>query len=43
MSEERVRIDIADHVAVVSLTRPQKHNALDLAMFKGWPTRARTA
>ena len=35
MSEERVRIDIADHVAVVTLTRPDKHNALDLGMFEG--------
>lgn len=35
MSEERVRIDIADHVAVVTMTRPEKHNALDLAMFEG--------
>jgi enoyl-CoA hydratase/carnithine racemase len=29
----RVRIEIADHVAVVTLTRPEKHNALDVAMF----------
>ncbi len=35
MSEDRVRIDIADHVAVVTLTRPEKHNALDLGMFEG--------
>jgi enoyl-CoA hydratase/carnithine racemase len=33
-TEERVRIDIADHVAVVTLTRPDKHNALDLPMFE---------
>jgi enoyl-CoA hydratase/carnithine racemase len=32
---ERVRIEIADHVAVVTLTRPDKHNALDVAMFDG--------
>ena len=32
--EERVRIEISDHVAVVSLTRPDKHNALDGAMFE---------
>jgi enoyl-CoA hydratase/carnithine racemase len=32
---ERVRIEIADHVAVVTLTRPDKHNALDVAMFEG--------
>jgi enoyl-CoA hydratase/carnithine racemase len=34
MSDDRVRIDIADHVAVVALTRAEKHNALDLAMFE---------
>jgi enoyl-CoA hydratase/carnithine racemase len=33
MSEERVRIAVEDHVAVVTLTRPEKHNALDLPMF----------
>ncbi len=33
MSEERVRVEIEDHVAVVMLARPDKHNALDLAMF----------
>src|SRR3954467_12148924 len=32
---ERVRIEVADHVAVVPLTRPDKHNALDGAMFEG--------
>lgn len=35
MSEDRVRIEIADHVAMVTLTRPDKHNALDLKMFEG--------
>jgi enoyl-CoA hydratase/carnithine racemase len=35
MSEDRVRIEISDHVATVTLTRPEKHNALDLAMFEG--------
>jgi enoyl-CoA hydratase/carnithine racemase len=30
---ERVAIDISDHVAVVTLTRPSKHNAIDVAMF----------
>src|SRR5829696_1004647 len=35
MSEQRVRIDVDDHVAVVTLTRPDKHNALDAAMFEG--------
>src|SRR2546430_3282908 len=34
MSSDRVRIEIADHVATVTLTRPDKHNALDLAMFE---------
>jgi len=33
MSEERVRVAIADHIAVVTLTRADKHNALDLPMF----------
>ena len=33
MSEQRVRIEISDHVATVTLTRPEKHNALDLPMF----------
>jgi enoyl-CoA hydratase/carnithine racemase len=32
-SEERVRIEISDHVAVVTLARPDKHNALDIEMF----------
>lgn len=32
-TEQRVAISIADHVAVVTLTRPGKHNALDVAMF----------
>ncbi len=33
MSYERLRIEIAEHVALVTLTRPDKHNALDLPMF----------
>ena len=33
-TEERVRIEVADHVAIVTLTRPDKHNALDRAMFE---------
>jgi enoyl-CoA hydratase/carnithine racemase len=33
MSAQRLRIEIADHVAVVTLTRADKHNALDIAMF----------
>jgi enoyl-CoA hydratase/carnithine racemase len=35
VSTERVSIEVADHVAVVTLTRPEKHNALDLEMFEG--------
>jgi enoyl-CoA hydratase/carnithine racemase len=35
VSSERVSIEVADHVAVVTLTRPEKHNALDVAMFEG--------
>jgi enoyl-CoA hydratase/carnithine racemase len=31
---ERTRIDVADHVATVTLARPDKHNALDRAMFE---------
>jgi enoyl-CoA hydratase/carnithine racemase len=34
MSADRVRIEVADHIATVTLTRPDKHNALDLAMFE---------
>jgi enoyl-CoA hydratase/carnithine racemase len=30
----RVAIEISDHVAVVTLSRPEKHNALDGAMFE---------
>lgn len=33
--EDRVRIDVADHVATVTLARPDKHNALDVPMFNG--------
>jgi enoyl-CoA hydratase/carnithine racemase len=33
MGEDRVSVLIEDHVAVVTLTRPDKHNALDLPMF----------
>lgn len=31
---ERVSIQISDHVATVTLTRPEKHNALDGPMFR---------
>src|SRR4051794_1544277 len=33
MREDRVRIEVDEHVAVVTLSRPDKHNALDEAMF----------
>ncbi len=32
--EQRVAIEVSDHVATVMLTRPEKHNALDVAMFE---------
>jgi enoyl-CoA hydratase/carnithine racemase len=32
--QTRVRVEIADHVADVALSRPDKHNALDRAMFE---------
>ncbi len=32
---DRVRVEVADHVATVTLTRGDKHNALDLPMFEG--------
>ena len=32
---QRVTIEVADHVAVVTMNRPEKHNALDGAMFEG--------
>jgi enoyl-CoA hydratase/carnithine racemase len=35
MSEQRVVVTVADHVATVTLSRPDKHNALDRAMFEG--------
>jgi enoyl-CoA hydratase/carnithine racemase len=35
MTDERVRVAVDDHVATVTLTRPEKHNALDGAMFQG--------
>jgi enoyl-CoA hydratase/carnithine racemase len=34
-TQQRVSVEVADHVAVVTLTRPDKHNALDTAMFEG--------
>jgi enoyl-CoA hydratase/carnithine racemase len=35
LQSERVRVALADHVATVTLTRGDKHNALDGAMFQG--------
>jgi enoyl-CoA hydratase/carnithine racemase len=32
-SEQRVSVAVSDHVATVTLTRADKHNALDVAMF----------
>ena len=34
MADERIRIDITDHVATVTMVRADKHNALDAAMFQ---------
>ena len=34
MDPDRVRIDVEEHVAVVTLARPEKHNALDQRMFR---------
>jgi enoyl-CoA hydratase/carnithine racemase len=34
MTDHRVDVRVADHVAVVTLARPDKHNALDLPMFE---------
>jgi enoyl-CoA hydratase/carnithine racemase len=33
-AEPRVSVTVADHVATVTLTRADKHNALDVAMFE---------
>jgi enoyl-CoA hydratase/carnithine racemase len=33
-SEQRVSVEVSDHVATVTLTRPDKHNALDVPMFE---------
>jgi enoyl-CoA hydratase/carnithine racemase len=33
VDEERVTVDISEHVATVTLSRPEKHNALDQRMF----------
>ena len=34
MNPDRVRVEVAEHVALVTLTRADKHNALDLEMFE---------
>lgn len=34
MDPERIRVEVTDHVATVTLARPEKHNALDLRMFR---------
>lgn len=34
MIKDRVRLEIGDHIATVTLARPDKHNALDAAMFE---------
>jgi enoyl-CoA hydratase/carnithine racemase len=34
VSEQRVRVQVRDHVATVTLARPEKHNALDRQMFE---------
>jgi enoyl-CoA hydratase/carnithine racemase len=33
-AQQRVAVEVSDHVAVVTLTRGDKHNALDVAMFE---------
>jgi enoyl-CoA hydratase/carnithine racemase len=35
MSEPRVHVQVSDHVATVTLNRPEKHNALDIPMLDG--------
>ena len=34
MMSDRVRVEIKNHVAELTLNRPEKHNAVDLAMFE---------
>ena len=34
MSEARVLLEVKNKIAYVSLNRPEKHNGLDMAMFK---------
>ena len=35
LAADRVAVSVDDHVATVTLSRPDKHNALDRAMFEG--------
>src|SRR3954468_14139849 len=35
LATDRVNVTVEDHVATVTLQRPEKHNALDRAMFEG--------
>ncbi|MDN4503614.1 crotonase/enoyl-CoA hydratase family protein [Alteromonadaceae bacterium BrNp21-10] len=35
MSEQRVTLSVENGVALVTLNRPDKHNAIDMAMFEG--------
>ena len=41
MSADRVRIEVAGHVALVTLARPEKHNALDPPLFQAIVSAAR--
>jgi enoyl-CoA hydratase/carnithine racemase len=34
MNPDRVRVEVSDHVALVTLARADKHNALDIEMFE---------
>jgi len=34
MSQNRIRVEIKDHIAHICLSRAEKHNALDIDMFK---------
>jgi enoyl-CoA hydratase/carnithine racemase len=33
--QQRVQVEVDEHVATVTLSRPEKHNALDIPMFEG--------
>ena len=34
VAAQRVQVEVSDHLATVTLSRPEKHNALDRAMFE---------